>query len=145
PRQHGNYTCQTFEFKQVQFSDLLWRAGAGDDLIGGAGDVGRRVFRVEDGDEQNATAGAGDHGPGPTNERGVLSLNLNSGLQIKICLDQSVPILHATRGLLQFGDAIARRHAAQDAVDNHVVFVRRVVGPIDFVPDYVEISGVLLG
>src|SRR5499426_4057237 len=82
---------------RIHFSDLLWRAGAGDDFIGCAGDVGRPVFRVEDGDEQNATAGADDHGLGQTIERGALSLNLNSGLQIKIGLDQSVPTLHATR------------------------------------------------
>src|SRR6266508_2432432 len=43
-------------------SSLLRRAGAGDDLIGGGGDISGRVFRVEGGDEQDAAVGADDHG-----------------------------------------------------------------------------------
>src|SRR5262245_46237521 len=43
-------------------SSLLRRAGAGDDIIGDGGYGGGRVFRVEGGDEQDATAGADDHG-----------------------------------------------------------------------------------
>jgi hypothetical protein len=43
-------------------SSLLRRAGAGDDLIGGGGDISGRLFRVEGGDEQDAAVGADDHG-----------------------------------------------------------------------------------